>query len=92
MLLTLANQWVFQLDEAYLMQAAIDSREQSSRYDTMAALNPMWNSQKAKLYSAQADALEAIVKYIEANKRVTELREKEKSEMDSRMTIANLFK
>lgn len=91
MLLTLMNQWAFQLDDEYLMEAAKQTREQAGRYDAAAVLNRSWNQHHSKVLSAKADALEHIAKYIKANKRVSELQKKEDEHSHAADALAKLF-
>lgn len=91
MLLTLMNQWAFQLDDEYLLEAAKQTRQQADRYDSAAVLNRSWNKHHSKVLSAKADALEYIAKYIKANKRVSELEKKELTHNEMADELAKLF-
>lgn len=91
MLLTLMNQWAFQLDDEYLLEAAKQTRQQADRYDSAAVLNRSWNEHHSKVLSAKADALEHIARYIQANKRVSELQKKEDEHSQAADVLAKLF-
>ena len=91
MLLTLMNQWAFQLDEDYLLEAAVATRRQASMYDAAAVLNRTWNEHHSKVLSAKADALEYIAKYIKANKLVSELQKQEDDHSQAADALAKLF-
>ncbi len=92
MLLTLMNQWAFQLDDDYLLEAAKQTRQQADRYDSAAVLNRQWNQHHSQVLSAKADALEHIAKYIKANKRVSELEKLETDHVETANELANLFR
>lgn len=91
MLLTLMNQWAFQLDDEYLLEAAKQTREQADRYDSAAVLNRSWNQHHSQVLSAKADALEHIAKYIKANKRVSELQKREDEHSAAADELSRLF-
>lgn len=91
MLLTLMNQWAFQLDDDYLLEAAKQTRQQADRYDSAAVLNRQWNEHHSKVLSAKADALEHIAKYIKANKRVSELQKREDEHSSVADELSKLF-
>ena len=91
MLLTLMNQWAFQLDDDYLLEAAKQTREQADRYDSAAVLNRSWNEHHSKVLSAKADVLEHIAKYIKANKLVSELQKREDEHSQAADALAKLF-
>ena len=77
MLIQLMNQWAFEMDEAFLMDASKQLREKADRYDSASVLVRSWNQYHSQTIHAEADALEHLAKYIQANKKVTELRKKE---------------
>ena len=77
LLIQITNQWIFQMDEAFLLDAAKQLREKADRYDTASVLVRSWNQHHSQTIYAEADALEHLAKYIQANKKVTELRKKE---------------
>lgn len=91
LLLQIANQWIFQLDEDYLLEAAKLTRQQADRYDAAAVLNRTWNEHHSKVLTAKADALEHIAKYIKANKQVSELQKKEDSHIEAANELSKLF-
>ena len=91
MLLTLMNQWAFQLDDDYLLEAAKQTRQQADRYDAAAVLNRQWNQHHSQVLSAKADALEYIAKYIKANKRVSELQKQEDEHNTAADELSKIF-
>jgi len=91
LLIQITNQWVFQMDEAFLLDAAKQLREKADRYDAASVLVRSWNQYHSRTIHAEADALEHLAKYIQANKRVTELRGKE-SDLSTRADeLAKMF-
>ena len=91
MLLTLMNQWAFQLDDDYLLEAAAATRQKASMYDAAAVLNRNWNEHHSKVLSAMADAMEHIAKYVKANKRFSELQKQEDDHSQAADALAKLF-
>ena len=89
--LQLANQWIFQLDENYLLTVARMTREQAGTYDAAAVLNRKWNEHHSQVLRAQADALEHIAKYIAANKRVSFFKEREDKHHELADELTKLF-
>ena len=90
-LIQIANQWLFQMDEAYLIQCAKDIRAKADRYDAAAVLNRQWNEKHAKVLQEESAALEYLAKYICANKNVTRLRAEEKQQQDTFNKLSSLF-
>lgn len=90
-LIQIANQWLFQMDEAYLLQCVKDIRAKADRYDAAAVLNRQWNEKHARVLNEEATALEHLAKYIFANKNVTRLRAEEKQQVDTFNQLSSLF-
>lgn len=91
LMIQIINQWIFQMDEAFLLDAAKQLREKADRYDAASVLVRSWNQYHSKTTHAEADALEYLAKYILANKKVTDLRGKE-SDLNARADeLAKLF-
>lgn len=91
LLLQLANQFIFQLDENYMLMMARMIRQKAETYDAAAVLNRQWNEHHSSVLKAQADACEYIAKYIAANKRVTFFKQREDEHQKVADELTKLF-
>lgn len=90
--ITIANAMLFTIPIEELKNAASQLRQQAQRYDSMAALNRLYNPEQGRLTDLQAKALELLIEYIETNKKIDGQATKVKSIESAHDNIQNLFR
>lgn len=79
------------IDLAHAKKVVADMRSQSSRYDTMAVLMRGYTPKKSEVMQKSADAIQALVDFVELNIEIGKLKGEIRSEENHYEQIAKMF-